>query len=195
MKVAELFEARSPDLKYTEKRVKNVLDRVTIELEGNQSGMFTKLSSKYEILDEQAKIMAKCREEVNAQMKDKILSLFDAEDEVLTRVIETVSYTLTLSKSEKKEGKPDKIVIDYEKIVKELEEMVPELTEKIKEITKKYTTIVPPTDTVPKLTFKSKVAESVLDTLKALGAKFLSYIKSWGKGYDKRLAALKKQLS
>jgi len=195
MKISELLnEGRQTDLKYTEKRIKEVLDRVTVELEGNQSGVMSKLTTRYSRLDKSAKLLAARREELNEKMKESAEALFDATDAVLTRVVDTVSYTITLSKAEKAADKKPKSSTDFEAIVKELSEMVPELEEKIKVLTKKYTELIPAKDTPVALRVKSKLEEGIVDTVKGWAKAFLAEIKSWGAGYDKRLAALKKQL-
>lgn len=194
MFVRELFEARNPKLTYTEKHVKKVLDRVTVELAGSESGVMSRLTTRYSRLDKAAKLMQEKRNQLNEDMKQVVESLFDAEDEVLTRVVDTVSYTITLSKAEKAESKAPKKSVDYAAIVKELSEMIPELQAKIEEITEKYTEIVQPKDTPVKLIVKSKLDEGLTAFARGLVKSFkemLKSIKSWGKGYDKRLNSLK----
>lgn len=198
MFVRELFEARNPKLTYTEKHVKKVLDRVTVELTGSESGVMSRLTTRYSRLDKAAKLMQEKRNQLNEDMKQVVESLFDAEDEVLTRVVDTVSYTITLSKAEKAESKAPKKSVDYAAIVKELSEMIPELQAKIEEITEKYTEIVQPKDTPVKLIVKSKLDEGLTAFARGLVKSFkemLKSIKSWGKGYDKRLNSLKAKIA
>lgn len=198
MFVRELFEARNPKLTYTEKQVKKVLDRVTVELTGSESGVMSRLTTRYSRLDKAAKLMQEKRNQLNEDMKQVVESLFDAEDEVLTRVVDTVSYTITLSKAEKAESKAPKKSVDYAAIVKELGEMIPELQAKIEEITEKYTEIVQPKDTPVKLIVKSKLDEGLTAFARGLVKSFkemLRSIKSWGKGYDKRLNSLKAKIA
>lgn len=198
MFVRELFEARNPKLTYTEKHIKKVLDRVTVELTGSESGVMSRLTTRYSRLDKAAKLMQEKRNQLNEDMKQVVESLFDAEDEVLTRVVDTVSYTITLSKAEKAESKAPKKSVDYAAIVKELSEMIPELQAKIEEITEKYTEIVQPKDTPVKLIVKSKLDEGLTAFARGLVKSFkevLKSIKSWGKGYDKRLNSLKAKIA
>lgn len=196
MKVLDLFEARDKKLPYTEKRNKTTkaLERVTVELEGNKSGIMSKLTTRYSRLDKAAKLMQARRNDLNEEMKKEAAELFDAEDEIATRVVETISYTITLSKAERGADKPPKKTVNYEAIVKALEKMVPELTEKIKELTDQYTSIVEAADTPQALRVKSKLDEGVFKKALAWVKAFLNDIKSWGNDYDTRLAALKKQL-
>lgn len=192
MKISELLnEDRSSDLKYTEKKVKNVLDRVIVELSGSESGAMSSLTTRYSRLDKSAKLLALRREELNVKLKDKAEALFDATDAVLTRVVDTVSYTITLSKAEKAADKKPKSTVDYSEIVRELKEMVPELDEQIKALISKYTEIVAAKDTPVKLLVKSKIEEAVLQDAWAGLKSFAKGIMSWAKGYDKRLASLK----
>lgn len=195
MKIQDLFEAREPNLNYTEKRVKNVLDKVTLELEGKDSAAMSRLTLRYHRLDKAAKLMAEKRNELNTQMKLVAESLFDAEDAVLTRVIETTSCTIMLTKAEKGADKKPTEKVDYAAIVGELATLLPELEARIKTLTKKYTEISEAKDTPTQLRVKSKLDEGVLDTIKSWAKSFLAEIKSWGKSYDKRLADIKKQIN
>ena len=194
-----LSEARREDLKYSEKVVKNKIDRVTAELSGSESGAMTRLASRYERLDKAIKRMGEKRGELNDQLKEKVTDLFDAEDVVLTRVVETTSFTMTLSKLVKAADQDPKVIINYEEIAKELAKLIPdELQAKVDEITKMYTEVSIAADKTPALRVKSKVDESlsegIMDSIKGMAAKALKWAKSmasWAVGYDKKLAALK----
>lgn len=189
-KLLALLEARDPSLKYTEKQVKNTLDRVTVELKANQAGAMSRLTKRYERLDKAAKLLQERRDAVNAQMKEKVEDLFDASDVVLTRVVETASCTITLSKAERGETKEPKVAVDYKAIVKELSEMVPELEEKLRELTLKFTKITPATDTPAALRVKVKVDEGISEMWAGI-KKLIASIKSWATGFDSRLEKLK----
>lgn len=181
---------RRSDLTYTEKKVKEKLDRVIVELKGNESGALTRLTSRYDRLDKAIKVMGQKRDELNDQIKTEAEELFAAEDEVLTRVIETVSFTLTISKREKQD---DKVSIDYEAIAKELAVLLgKELEPKVKEIYEAYTTVTKRPDKSPALRVKSKIEEGLIQSTINLIKKLVDGIKDWGKKYDKRLDDLKK---
>lgn len=194
MKVYELFEARDPALTYVEKQVKKVVDRVILELSGSKSGSMTRLMKRYERLDLSAKLLAERREATNLAIKDTVADLFDATDEVLTRVVETASFTITLSKAEKGADKKPKESVDYEAIVRELQIMVPELEEKIKDLTKKFTEITPAKDSPVSLRVRSNVSEGVIDSVLKTIKGFVKTIFDWTKSYDKRLTVLKAKL-
>lgn len=197
-----LSEARNPDLTYSEKVVKNKIDRVTVELAGNPSGVMSRLTSRYDRLDKAIKTMSVKRNEMNEQIKENVTGLFDAEDIVLTRVVETVSFTLTLSKLVKSSEQNPKVVVDYEAIAKELAKLIPEeLQTQVEAITKMYTEVSIAADKSPALRIKNKndkLDEGLIDSIKGLATKIVKWAKStasWAVGYDKKLANLKKKLS
>jgi len=192
---AEEDRKRRADLTYTEKRVKNELDRVTVELSGSESGVLTKLSGRYDRLDKAIKLMGEKKNELNADIKSRVEELFSAEDVVLTRVIETVSFTMTVSKRLKKAD--DKKVVDYEAIATELAKLIPEeLQAKVEEITLAYTKLIPQEVKSPGLSVKAKVNEGLFTDLKAgvvsMVKRVIKSITSWAIKYDKKLLALKK---
>ena len=185
---------RRQDLTYIEKKVKNELDRVIVELKGNESGTLTRLASRYDRLDKAIKVMGQKRGELNAEIKEKVEDLFAAEDIVLTRVIETVSFTMTVSKKSKV---ADKVAIDYESIATELAKLIPDdLQSKVDEIVKAYTTITPQPDKSPALSVKAKVTEGIIGDLAAsvvsLIKRIVKSVASWAPKFDKKLDKLKK---
>jgi primosomal protein N'' len=191
-----LTEARDPDVKYSEKQVKGALDRVTAALSGSASGAMTKLAKRYARLEASMAAMKEKHAELNARLKEDVAGLFDAEDVVLTRVVETAQFTLTMAKEiPKKEGGKE---VDYEKIAAALAELVaPELQAKVDEITAQYTKTLDPKPPVKKLTVsKEVVKEGLLDDLGRLrdwAARLLKSVSSWASRYDDRLDALRRK--
>jgi CRISPR/Cas system CSM-associated protein Csm2 small subunit len=165
-------------------------------LQGNQSGKFTKLISNYKKIQKAVEALAKKQGELNAHMKEEVEDLFDAEDEVYTRVVDTISATLTLSKKQS----VTTTKIDYEAILAKITELQPELEEKIKELTTEFTKVTT-AEKSPALRTMIKEAESLEEGLKEL-AKYvkdiakaaLSAIKGWGKSYDKKLEKIVAEL-
>lgn len=196
-------EAREKDLKYTEKAVKNKIDRVTVELNGHQSGAMSALTHRYDRLDRAIKEMTARRNDMNEKIKDKVTDLFDAEDIVLTRVVETVSFTLTLSKLVKAAEQKDKVVVDYESIARELTKLIPDdLQKAVQEITDRYTEVTLAADKSPALRIKSKngdkLTEDVLSSLKRYMdsvSKWIAGMLKWAVKYDGKLDALKTKLA
>lgn len=193
MLVQDLFEARQPKWTYKEKRVKDKLARVILELEGSDSATATKLAKRYERLDKTAKLLKEKRDELNAKVKDFGDAAFDPEDTLYTRVIETISFTMTLSAAEKADQKSATTKIDYEGAFKALLKLVPELQEQADAVLAQFTELVPPKDTPTKLTVKSKISEGLLSSVKKKLSGFMASLKEWALGYDAKLAVLKKQ--
>jgi hypothetical protein len=196
VELLSIMEARKAELSYEEKKVKGALDRVILSLQGNQSGKFTKLISNYKKIQKAVEALAKKQGELNAHLKEEVEDLFDAEDEVYTRVVDTISATLTLSKKQS----VTTTKIDYEAILAKITELQPELEEKIKELTTEFTKVTT-AEKSPALRTMIKEAESLEEGLKEL-AKYvkdiakaaLSAIKGWGKSYDKKLEKIVAEL-
>jgi hypothetical protein len=196
-----LAEARRQDLVYQEKKVKDKLDKVTVALSGNESGQFTKLIKEYVEIEKQIETLGAKRGELNAEMKEKAEDLFDAEEIYVTRIIETASATIQLSKAAVAKRGDDKV--DYEKAFKALMELVPELKERGDELIKEFT--VPGELGKPKssaLTIKDVKEDvqldeaAVKDLFKIFTDKFKALKKSftsWARGYDSKLKRIKAQ--
>lgn len=188
-----ILEIRQPGVKYTEKQVKNVLDKVTATLKGTDAANMTKLAKRYARLEVSMKAMKEKHEELNSRLKGDVQNLFDVEDVVLTRVVETAQFTLTMVKEvQKSEGSTE---IDYNSIIIALSALIPdELQSRIDTITEKYTKIIPPKPPVKRLSVsKEVVSEGFMDTLKNKAAAFLKSIMSWATRYDTKLEALKRK--
>lgn len=188
-----LFEARQPGVKYTEKQVKNVVDKVTATLKGTDAANMTKLAKRYARLEVSLKALKEKHDELNARLKGDVQGLFDAEDVVLTRVVETAQFTLTMAKEIKKaEGTTE---VDYKSIIAALTVLVPdELQSKVDMITEKYTKTIPPKDPIKRLSVsKEVISEGFWDTLKDKASAFLKSMLSWGTKYDAKLDSLKRK--
>lgn len=196
IKEAEENRKRRSDLTYLEKEVSKKVEKVIVELKGSESAVLTKLAAQYDRLNKAIKTMTERKGDLNAVIKDKVEELFAAEDIVLTRVIDTVSFTMTVSKRAKVE---DKVTVDFQKIAEELAVLIPdELQSKVDEIVKAYTFIEKQQDKSPALTVKAKVNEGLLADL---GSSIMNMIKktvksltSWATKYDKKLSNLKKMI-
>lgn len=189
--VIAITEARRDDLTYTEKKVKDQLQRVTVALNGAESATMSRLAKRYERLEKSLAKMKEQRDRLNETLKDKTSELFAVEDVVVTRVVETASFTLTLAK-EVKSAEPI-IKKDYEAIAAALIKILPDdLQSKVDEITALYTTITPPKDPPKKLSV-SPITEGILTTLKGITAALISRAKSlakWSVKYDQKLDSL-----
>jgi chromosome segregation ATPase len=182
MRVSELFEGRIKGATYTTKEVKGKVEKVIAELKGAHSAAWTKISKQYVELDTEIKKLEEQRAELNAELKAKATGVFDTEDEVLTRVVETSQLVLTLSKKVKTEAHPE---VDGDAVVKALAEadLPKELRKMVSAIIKANTKITPAKETPERLTVKvNKVEESIGSTLTAI----ISAVKSWLKAFDSK---------
>ena len=128
------------EIEYKEKKVKGILDGVTVKLSGSKSGTFTRMANRYKKIDRIIEMLTEQRNKLNEQVKERLGELFNAEDEVLTRVVETVSLTATLSKRT-----PASTIevedFDAQGFIEEIYNTMPELIEQLDEIKKRYTTL------------------------------------------------------
>lgn len=179
-----ITEARKSELTYSEKKVKDEIDRVIVALEGNESGKFTRLITRYKRLQKGVAALSEQQEILNAKMKEQVEDYFNAEDEVYTRVVDTISATMTIAKKTVATSKK----VDYDAIIAGILELVPELTEKVDELKKQHTKITQ-TEKSPALrtTIKEDIVSDVFKMIKSSVKQLLSQIKAWGRSYDKRL--------
>lgn len=198
LEVSELIqevisEARNPNLTYTQKEVSGKLDRVIVELSGRESEKFTKLAKSFKRTKTQIERLVKVQDALNAEVKKEAIDLFDAQDEVMTRVVNTVSLGITISK--KPEVK-DTIKTDWEQVAKGIMALTPELDDKIKELIEQFTTIKAgvPKDVSLRVDIKEGVISDAFGKLLGKLKSFLNTIKSWGSSYDSKLEKLKSQL-
>jgi uncharacterized protein YdcH (DUF465 family) len=191
MLIKELIQlqegARRKDLEYKEKKVKNILDKVIVDIKGKESAKFTRLAKAYKEVKDEMDALETIRESLNDEIKEEALELFNAEDEVLTRVIETVSLTVQLSKR----GFTTKTDVNYEKIITDISALVPALKDKITEIVAACTNVTK-TPRSPALTVK--VNEGVIGSITSFAKKFMMNVLKWCKGYDAKLDKVRKSI-
>jgi len=188
----DIVEARDPNLKY-ENKVKKAtgqIERVIVTLEGNQSGKFTRAAQSYKKLKKEIESMLTQQKTDIDELRANAEELFNAEDEVYTRVVETCSITITVAKAT---AASEKEVIDYEAIIKSITEMVPELTEQIARIKKEKTELVPVAAKASAVTIK--IDEDVISTIKNRIRHWYDRFKNWMRDYDERLKTIQGQLA
>lgn len=194
MRVTQLLSEgkRDPKLTYTPTEVKGKVERLTVQLKGKDSTAMTKLLKEYSELADSIEILSKEKDALNKEIKSKVLDLFEAEDDILTRVVETVSFTATVAKSTPQGPDKEETTIDYTAILKELAQMVPDLDSKIQALTKTYTTVSKKAAAKPKepALRVDVVKEGVVETVLGYVSKVVESFKSWCFSYDKRLAKL-----
>lgn len=198
-----IIEARQADVAYVEKKAKNAVVKVIAELKGHDASVLSQLARRFDRLKVAIEKMTETRDKLNSDIKGRVVDLFDAEDKVLTRVVDTAGFTMTLSAQATK-GK-DKVVVNWEEIAKELVKLVPdELQAKVDEIQAAYTKSSIMDIPSPGLRVDNKAAkaaakavsveEGIIDSLKKLGLALKKRIDSWGKRYDKTMQGLQDRL-
>ncbi|MCH8232406.1 MAG: hypothetical protein IIB82_07160, partial [Bacteroidetes bacterium] len=116
---------------------KGEVSKVIANLTKQKSSAATKLATRYKQIDSAQKKITEQRNTLNLEMTEYVSSLFDAEDAIYTRVVDTASMILTLSKAQK----GTKVSVNFEKILEEILKIVPELTSQVDSLLKKYTVI------------------------------------------------------
>jgi hypothetical protein len=203
----EFNEARVPGLNYKEE-VKSKkdpqLDRVILTLTAKDSEIMTKMAMKYKKLDNLQKMITEQRNAMNETVKQKMGEFFDAEDEFVTREIDTVSATMVLAKKGEGTAASVQTNVAWDQVAQEIMMLLDdELLPKAQLILANYTKVVripaqEPKSPALRVTPKESVGiteASVWDKLKTYGAKFSSFFKSWGAKYDAKLAVINKQLA
>jgi hypothetical protein len=190
--ISIINEGRRPDLTYTEIETKKVVTKVAVALSGSESASVTKLANQFMELDEAVKNLSAERAAVNEQLTEAGLALFDAEDKVLTRIVETAKVVLTISKQDTVE----KEVTDYEGVVKEILDMGlgEELIAKVNAMIKAYTTVTK-TEKKPGLRVNPLDLTEGMDesSIAEFAAHVDQRVTEWARGFDRKLSFLQQR--
>lgn len=171
-----LCEGRNPDLEYQDSE-----SQVIAKLASYKSQSYTKLAQKVNRIKELKDEIKTLEDEVKQEARENVNDLFDAEDAVKTRIVETMSFILTLSKDPKATETPK-----YKEILSELtNHLTPELITVLEQLKKQMVTI---TQKAPSLTIKPIDEGFVGSIFKRLKNAVLS----WGQRYDQKLDRLKR---
>lgn len=173
-----LFEARQPELTYSEPSEGEVI----AHLKSYNSQIYTKLAQKVErisVLEEEIKQL---KEQVKQETRENITDLFDAEDAARTRVVDTMSFIMSLSKDPVATRSPK-----YKEILEALtQHLTPELIVVLEGLKQSMVTV---TQKAPALRIRQKdLDEGMTETI---GAKVKNLVDSWGANYDNKLTQLK----
>lgn len=162
-----------PDITYHQKT-----DRVTAEVSANLSGKFTRLVQNLQKIDSLSTELKELQADVKQQRREDVAALFDAEDAVLTRVVETKSAILTLSKDPEDRETPK-----YKEILTELEQhLTPELLKVLEVLKATHVTV---TKVEPSLRWKLK---EDIDEDKV--SRVVDMVNTWLQKYDQKLSNL-----
>lgn len=166
-------------------------DKVIADLTSHDSMVYTKLAQKVKRIEELETEIKSLKLEVKSDTRVHVADLFKAEDVTRTRVINTISFIMTLSK----DPKPTESV-QYAKVVAELEKrLTPELIAVLESLKEQFKTITQKEPSL-KITPRDQIKEAdSTDQLSAYGEKLLSFINGWASGYDDKLDALKAEIA
>ena len=182
-KLTILTESREdhPEADYTDEKTK-----VIAELRSHKSAVYTKLADRLESIERMEAQIKEYKLEMKAMTREHVSDLFDAEDAVKTRVVDTVSFIITLSKPP-----TPTTSYQYAKVLAELaNHLTPELLIVLNDLKEKFKS---ESQKEPNISVARKeVKESVGDKLQQYFAKFKHFILRWAHGYDRRLNLLKK---
>ena len=172
----KLIEARleHPDVSYTDDNSK-----VTAKLSSYKSAEFTRLAKNMVRIDELTTELKQLQSDVKQQRREDVAELFDVEDAVFTRVVETKSAYFKLTKDPKPTESPQ-----YKTIIEEFEKhLTPELIQVLEVLKKKHVTI---TQKEPALTYEP-IAE-------ADDSGLLNKIRKWLPKFDAKLGQIERAL-
>jgi hypothetical protein len=167
------------------------ITKVIAVLKGSTAGKATKLAKEYEDI----LVLTKSLEQKLAPLKAKGMEfmdgVFDAEDALMTRVLETAKVTLTASKKTTRET----VKFDKEKFMGKLLELVPDLKKQIEKFDKECTDIqTSVVQSTLKAELKSEGFSNLVNKVKTYIDNIYNNIKKWLPGYDKKLNGLRKEL-
>ena len=169
-----LIESRNPDFDYQDNE-----QQVIAVLKSYNSQVYTKLAQKVERIDQLEAEIKMLKEEVKNETRENIADLFDAEDVVRTRVVQTMSFILTLSKDPKATVSPK-----YKDILEELSaHLTPELIIVLENLKKQLVTV---TQKSPSLRIEPVDEGRFGD----LFARFKQKVFGWANRYDQKLSML-----
>lgn len=193
-------EARQPSKTITyREETSGKLEKVIATLKAKDSERYTKLALKMSRVEKLAKEIDEIKAEIKQETREYVIDLFDADDATKTRVIETASVVLTLTKDPKKTESPQ-----YAKILGELENhLTPDLLKMLQELKRQYVTVV---QKQPSLTYDGIMPESVVsdvwNRLSLSARKMIRDVKTFVRGllfdleeYDNRLDEVKRMLN
>jgi uncharacterized protein YdcH (DUF465 family) len=203
-----LNEARiedNPDVKYElagatkAKTAAEEFSKITAFISGKTSELFTKLAKKFSEIDRLTKRIQQLRDEVNQEAKDQIDALFNAEDEVYTRYIETVSLSITMSKAiEEQRTQTSNLNVDA--FITDVLALVGEdLQPTVEKLLEQHTKISTKIRAAQQGRVSVKIPESTLNESDVL-AKVSNFVKGfaakvmrWAEGYDSKLSNIAKR--
>lgn len=175
--------------KVVTKNSDGTVTKVIAILKSYDSARYTKMAKDLKRIESLEQEIKSLKENMKQETRENITELFDAEDSIYTREVETCQFIFKLTK----DPKPTESY-QYKKILDELQEnFTPELKIMYESLLDKYRSVV---QKPPALSVTDKndiISEGIIDTIKKYFTKFKNKVLSWAEKYDSRLDALKKQ--
>lgn len=190
-----LSEARIPGANYTQKIAKGAIDKVTLHAEGTTSAALTRMLAKYHKISGLLDRLSAVQKTLHADVRAKVVSLFEAEDEVYTRVVETAKFAATVAKNIEKPS--TKTEVDWEAVARALSELIEDdLQPQVHEIVTKYTKITQVAKKEPglRVTKIDEGLKEVFTEIREMLAGFVAGVKRWGREYDRKLTKIKEMV-
>lgn len=181
--ITTLTEAEQSDIEFD----RNEAGKVVAILKSYNSQTYTKLAQKVQRIEALEEEIKQLKAEVKVETRGFIAALFDAADAARTRVVNTISFILTLSK----DPKPTESY-QYAKIIAELEQhLTPDLIKVLSSLKEKFKTI---TQKEPSLKVTAKNNESIdeeandgTEDIRPYAAKVLRFLSN----YDSKIEHLR----
>lgn len=172
------------------------IDSIIVTLKGKRSEYFTKLARRFDRANRIKKLLAAEEKKLKAQTKGSIDDLFEAGEEIYTRVVETASLVFKIAKSG--ENTVDKL--DQKGYLDELEKLSGLAVKELQELKEKHTNAVT-SKVVPKVLAprekkpqKESVNEGVLDQVRDYAARVKDYITKFLTKWDAQFSRVKSKI-
>lgn len=168
------------------------IGQVIVYLKGKRSAHFTKLARRFERAARIKKMLAAEEAQLKAQTREAVDDIFNAGDEVYTRVVDTASLVFKIAKAEERTTTS----FDEKSYLLELERLTGLAVSELEKIKQKYiTTAVAKIDSkvlAPKE--KKGITEGVFDSIKTYASRVKDYIMRFLSNWDEQFAEVKAQV-
>lgn len=181
---------QDPNISYDATTNKNGdIDKVIATLTKSKSAEFTKLAKKIQEAKELSDRVKKLEAEIKGEAREAISGLFKAEDEVYTRIVETASFSLKLTKVPE-----PTVTVKYASVIKELRtHLSNDLISILDNLEYKFRTV---TEKSAALSFSAKnesineESNDLFDKLKDYSDRYLDAVESKLLSFDTKLEEL-----
>ena len=172
------------------------IDSIIVTLKGKRSEYFTKLARRFDRANRIKKLLAAEEKKLKGQTTDAIDGLFEAGEEVYTRVVETASLVFKIAKS----GEKTTQTLNEKGYLEELEKLSGLAVKELQELREKHTgpitkkipaKVLAPKEKKPQ---KESVNEGVMDKIKQYAQLVTQKINSFLSRWDNSFNSLKSKI-